>query len=148
LRFPGSASPDACIDPFRPNLKAFLGALAKAGAQVSIADTFRPPQRAYLMYWSWQIAKNFLNPQEAKPMAGVDVDWVHRDASGAPDIPKSRAAASQMVAAYGIVAKPALSSRHTEGRAVDMNISWQGSLSIDGPNGGSTTISSPDISKV
>jgi hypothetical protein len=141
-RFSGTSSPDACVDPFRANLKAFLAALAKAGAQVSIADTFRPPERAYLMYWSWQIAKNFVDPQEAQPMAGVDIDWVHRSAAGAPDIPKSRAAASQMVSLYQIVSKPALTSRHTERRAIDMNISWQGSLPIDGPNGGETNISS------
>ena len=57
-RFPGSASPDDCIEPFRSSLKAFLAALAAAGAQVDIAATFRPSERAYLMHWSWKIAKN------------------------------------------------------------------------------------------
>jgi hypothetical protein len=75
-------------------------------------------------------------------MSGVDIDWVHRTPSGAPDIPKSRSAAGQMVGMYEIVSQPALTSRHTEGRAVDMNISWDGSLNVDGPNGGVTEIAS------
>jgi hypothetical protein len=140
-RFPGSASPDQCIDPFRSNLKAFLAALADAGAQVDIAATYRPPERAYLMHWSWKIARNLVDPRAAESMAGVDIDWVHRTAAGDADIPKSRSAASQMVSLYGIVAQPALTSRHTERRAVDMDISWTGSLSIRNPDDTVTQIS-------
>lgn len=140
-RFAGSASPDACIDPFRSNLKAFLDALATARAGVSVSATYRPPERAYLMHWSWKIARNITDPRNAVPMPGVDIDWVHLTDAGAPDIAKSRSAASQMVSLYGIVAQPALVSRHTEGRAVDMNISWNGPLTIAGPKGGKVTIS-------
>jgi hypothetical protein len=141
-RFPGSQSLDDCINPFRENLKAFLAALAQAGAQISIAATFRPPERAYLMHWSWKIARNIADPRDADSMQGVDIDWVHRTATGVPDIPKSRSAANQMVSLYGIVAQPALTSRHTERRAVDMDISWTNSLPIRGPNDSVTTISS------
>ncbi|NMV39582.1 hypothetical protein HGR00_16830 [Ralstonia insidiosa] len=35
-----------------------------------------------------------------------------------------------MVAAYGIVFRPALSSRHTEGLAIDMTIRWSDMLRI------------------
>jgi hypothetical protein len=140
-RFPGSASPDDCIEPFRSSLKAFLAALAAAGAQVDIAATFRPSERAYLMHWSWKIAKNLVDPRAVPAMSGVDIDWVHRTASGDADLPKSRSAASQMVSRYGLVSQPALASRHTERRAVDMDISWSGSLSIRNADGTPNRIS-------
>ena len=140
-RFPGSASPEDCIEPFRSNLKAFLAALTAAGAQVDIAATYRPSERAYLMHWSWKIAWNLVDPRVVPAMAGVDIDWVHRTASSDADIPKSRSAASQMVSLYDIVAQPALASRHTERRAVDMDISWTGSLSIRNAGGSVSQIS-------
>jgi hypothetical protein len=140
-RFPGSASPDDCIDPFKSSLKAFLAAIEDAGAQVRIASTFRPPERAFLMHWSWKIARNIVDPRDAETMPGVNIDWVHRNTAGAPDIPKSRSAASQMVSQYGIVSQPALTSRHTERRAVDMDIAWGGSLSIRKADGTVTEIS-------
>jgi hypothetical protein len=55
---------------------------------------------------------------------------VHRDGSGNPDIIASRRAAEEMVAGFGIVFRPALTSRHTEGNAIDMMISWNGNLTI------------------
>lgn len=140
-RFPGNASPDQCIEPFRSDLKAFLAALTAAGAHVDIAATYRPPERAYLMHWSWKIARNLVDPRAAETMAGVDIDWVHRTAAGDVDIPRSRSAASQMVSLYGVVAQPALISRHTERRAVDMDISWAGSLDIQNAGGGVSRIS-------
>ena len=36
-----------------------------------------------------------------------------------------------MADAYGIDYPPALTSRHTRGRAIDMSISWNGTLSIN-----------------
>jgi hypothetical protein len=45
-----------------------------------------------------------------------------------------------MVAAYGTVYRPSLTSRHTEGRAVDMDISWNGTLAIAGANGQNVSI--------
>jgi hypothetical protein len=140
-RFPGSASPDDCIDPFKSNLKAFLAALADARAQVSIASTFRPPERAFLMYWSWKISKNIADPRNAGTMPGVAIEWVHRDSTGNPDIPASRSAASRMVSGYGLVSLPALISRHTQRRAVDMVIGWPSILSIRQSDGGTANIS-------
>lgn len=139
-QFPGSASPEDCLEPFRSNLKAFLAALTDAGAQVDIAATYRPPERAYLMHWSWRIARNLVDPRAVPAMSGVDIDWVHRTDSGDADIPKSRSVASQMVSLYGIVAQPALASRHTERRAVDMDISWTGSLPIRNADGTASQI--------
>ena len=47
-----------------------------------------------------------------------------------------------MVAGYGIVFRPALNSRHTEGRAIDMSIAWLGDLVIDRADGESITVTS------
>lgn len=65
---------------------------------------------------------------------------MHTDASGNPDPVATKAAAAAMVRAYGIVFAPALSSRHTDGFAVDMTISWPGSLTINNVLGGPVTI--------
>jgi hypothetical protein len=47
-----------------------------------------------------------------------------------------------MVRGYDIVFQPVLASRHTQGLAIDMDITWQGSLTIADAQGGTTTISS------
>lgn len=136
-RFPGSKEPADCVVPFRTAIESFLKALSDAGASVNIAATLRPPERAYLMHWSWKIANNSAAPAEVPPMAGVAIAWTHRDAAGQPDLPKSVSAAKQMVSGYGIVSTvpPACKSRHTEGRAIDMTIAWSGDLSIKDANG-------------
>jgi len=45
-----------------------------------------------------------------------------------------------MVGLYGVVAQPALTGRHTERLAVDMDIAWEGTLSIRRPDGSATHI--------
>ena len=123
-RFKGSKSPDDLEGNFQTAVKAFLQALSDAGANVTINATFRPPQRAYLMHFAWQIAHNAIGPGDVPPMAGVDIEWVHGSASA------SRAAAREMVDAFGMAFIAALRSRHTEGRAIDMSIGWSGTLDI------------------
>src|SRR5579871_6583979 len=80
-KFPTSVSLDDLAEPFRSNAKKFIAALRAAGATVSIQATLRPPQRAYLMHWSFQIAGG-LDPEKAPVLAEVEIDWVHRDAAG------------------------------------------------------------------
>lgn len=72
-------------------------------------------------------------------MAGVEIEWVHRDASGNKDLIASRAAANAMVAGYDIAFQPVLVSRHTEGKAIDMEISWS-SPQLKIANGSGTVI--------
>jgi hypothetical protein len=129
-------------DPFRSKVQSFLAALKSAGASVSVAATFRPPERAYLMHYCFLVAKSNLDPAAVPPMAGVDIDWVHRNTQGQPDLIASRAAASQMMAGYEIVFAPALTSRHTEGNAIDMDIAWHGALTIGRADGTTMTIAS------
>jgi len=42
----------------------------------------------------------------------------------------------------GLKTQPALKSEHTKGFAVDMEISWEGTLTIEGKDGSSNEISS------
>lgn len=141
-QFPTSKSLDDLIDPFRTNVRRFIAALQAANASVSIADTFRPPERVHLMHFSFAVAREGLDPGAVPVMQGVDIQWVHLDAQGKPDLPASRAAAEQMVRAYGIVFKPSLTSRHTERKAIDMAIVWQGKLAIVDGKGTQISITS------
>lgn len=122
-RFPASNSPDDLLADFRDRVLAFLSVLKHANARVAIADTYRPPERAYLMHWCWMVAQG-ADPAKVPPMHGVDIEWRHADGNA------SRAAAQQMVAGYRIVHEPSLTSRHIEHRAIDMTIAWDGVLSI------------------
>lgn len=141
-QFPTSSSVDDLAEPFRTKVRAFLAALSDSGATVRIADTLRPPQRVYLMYWSFAISKNSQNPAKVPLMDGVDIQWMHTDSGGNPDPTASVSAAAQMVEGYEIVFKPALTSRHTQGLAIDMAISWQGNLAIRNAAGEPVAISS------
>ena len=108
--FPGSKSPDDLKGSFKTAAKAFLTALSDAGASVTISATFRPPERAYLMHYAWAIAHGEISPRDVPPMAGVDIEWVHSSGAG------SRAAAQEMVEAYGMAFTAALHGRHMEGQ--------------------------------
>lgn len=141
-RFPDAGATSALANDFRPGCEAFIAAMKAAGANVAISSTRRPAERAFLMHFSWQIHKRTLNPQNVPAKAGVNIDWVHRDANGAIDLNASRRAATAMVNGYNIAFRPALASRHTEGRAIDMTISWTGKLNVKKKNGTLTTISS------
>jgi hypothetical protein len=139
--FPARKDTAALADGFRQRVDDFIAALLAAGARVSVSATWRPPERAYLMHYSYCIAKEDLDPTEVPMREGVDIEWVHRKA-GKIDLPSSKAGAQQMVVGYGTVFKPSLSSRHTEGRAIDMTIRWSGSLSIMDANGRRVVIDS------
>jgi len=138
--FPTSRSLDDLKEPFRTNAQKFLSALDDAGADVTVSATVRPPERAYLMHFSFLIAHGF-DPGAVPPMTGVDIDWAHRNASGVADRAAATTAAKDMVAGYDIAFAPALHSRHTDGLAIDMTISWDGDLVIDDARGTSVTVS-------
>ena len=122
-QFPNSTSVDDLTEPFKSNVKKFLAALKAAGASVSISATKRLKERAYLMHWSFKISEG-LDPDKVPVMAGVEIEWTHRDQKGNKDLAASKFAASEMVDKYDIAFEPALVSRHSEGKAIDMNVSW------------------------
>lgn len=132
-RYRGSMSLRDLRGTFRDKAEAFVEALRASGATVTIAATFRPPQRAYLMHWSWLIVKRDLDPAQVPAMDGVDINWMHEDAAGNYSRPLSVAAAREMVYGFNIQrlgVAPALQSRHTLGYGIDMNIRWSGTLTI------------------
>jgi hypothetical protein len=133
-KFQGSNSLEDLDSSFREKVRKFIDALHSAGAIVNITSTFRPPERAYLMHWSWRIVKEGYDPCKVPPKGGVNINWWH----GA--LQKSKQAAQDMVNGYSIVAKPSLTSRHTQHKAMDTNISWQGNLGIKQADGTEKTI--------
>jgi peptidoglycan hydrolase-like protein with peptidoglycan-binding domain len=137
-QFPGSKSIDSLVEPFRSSVARFVAALQKAGAPPKINATYRPPERAYLMHYAWSIANEGLSPAAVPLYPGVDIQWVHTDRNGKVDLAASRAAAEEMVRKYGMADKAVLTSRHTEGRAIDMDIAWTGNLVI--PDGRSSKV--------
>ncbi|WP_372365722.1 N-acetylmuramoyl-L-alanine amidase [Candidatus Uabimicrobium sp. HlEnr_7] len=135
--FPPSRQIKDLKDPFRGNMTRFYNALRSAGANVSISNTLRPPQRAFLMHWAYRIAKEGYNPRSVPAKSGVNIEWWHGSTS------KSVSAARAMVSSYGIVYRPALSSNHIRGDAIDMSVTWSGTLKIKDANGRTVSIGSP-----
>jgi hypothetical protein len=141
-KFPTSRDPEDLASPFRENVKRFLQALQDAGCGVPISATYRPKERAYLMHYAYRIAREGLSPTSVPALAGVDIQWDHRKANGQLDLSASRNAAEDMVLGYGIAFKPALNSNHTRRLAIDMTITWSGTLKIKNASGTTVTISS------
>ncbi len=141
-RFPTSHATSTLAPDFRQKCEAFLAALKAAGAAVTINATLRPPERAHLMRFSFLIHAGDIDPDDVPAKPGVNIDWMHRRADGSPDMVRSRAAASAMVEAYDIAFEPSLTSLHIFGKAIDMSISWSGTLKIKQANGTTRSISS------
>lgn len=131
--FTGSVATRDLAMPFRRGAEAFIAALRAAGATVTIAATLRDPRRAYLMHWSWRIARKNADPLSIPPMDGVNIAWAHDGPDGKYSKQKSIEAAREMVNGFdmqSLGAAPALNSRHTKGCAIDMAIRWNRTLSI------------------
>lgn len=152
-KFPDSSSLSDLSGTFRQDVTRFIPAMQHAGITVGVLDTLRPPERAYLMHYSWLIAKLKVSPPAVPAFtpgpgqASVNICWVHTDANGSADLPASITAAQDMVSAYHIdpnlAVPPALKSLHTMGLAIDMTTTWsKSSITIVNANGHSVTISS------
>jgi hypothetical protein len=150
-KFPTSNSVEDLEADFRAKVKDFVAALKRAKADIDISATVRPPQRAYLMHFCWTINKKIDDPANVPPFKpgpgqdAVDIQWLHKKSSGAPDLAASRAAAAEMVAAYGMTrlkVAPALKSNHIAGKALDMSVSWTKTLTIENKSGKTIEIKS------
>lgn len=138
-RFPGSKSLDDLAPDLGDKVKSFIKALEDGGASVDVTSTRRPRERAYLMHWAWRIAKQDYDPQKVPSMDGVNIEWWHGDAA------TSRQAAQEMVDGYKIndnETPPARDSRHIQGKAIDMIITWNDGLSIKKADGSVQVITS------
>jgi len=130
-----STSVDDLVEPFKANAKAFIKALEDAGARVDIGATMRSGKRAYLFHWCWKIGLGKAKASEATVMPGVDIEWDHGDAG------QSMRGAKEMIGGFGLavppnsVNAPALNTNHTSGNAIDMDITWTGTIKIKEKNG-------------
>lgn len=121
-KFPTSKSLNDLTPDFEKKVGKFIDALKAAGIRVRIAATYRPKERAYLMHYSCKVADGQIAPDKVPSMEGVDIEWAHTDSTGKLDVRASRAAARAMKEAYVIRYPAALTSRHTQRRAIDMTI--------------------------
>lgn len=144
-RYPTSTSVNDLTSPFREAVSNFVAALQAAGASVTISATLRPAERAYLMHWSWTIVNTTQDPRTVPSITGVDIKWDHENADGSYNSQASTDAAQAMVDGYGIQnlnVAPALNSKHIQGTAIDMTITWSGNLVINNASGTAVTITS------
>jgi hypothetical protein len=148
-RYPNSAAVADLIQPFRDNVTAFLKALKDAGATVAISATRRNATRAHLMHYSWCVAKGSVAPNKVPAVPGLAIQWDHGD------LAKSKAGAQAMSDLFQIAFEPSLTSRHIEGRAIDMTIGWNGTLKIKDKQGKTREIATaprsgdnPDLQKL
>ena len=123
--------------PFREDVTRFVEAMRDAGATVGINATRRNKIRAYLMHFSFRLGRGDLSARDIPAEPGCAIRWVHDSDA------KSRAAAEQMSDLFDIAFKPSLTSLHISGRAVDMTISWSGTLAIKDAAGATHSIAGP-----
>lgn len=146
-------------DTFEANVRRFINALSEAGISRSIFSTFRPPQRSYMMRWSYLIYKNqyaldkdpkipdYTFPRALKGTGGdtpesklpLNICWYHTDEAGNLSIGKSKTAAKELLAALGVdprlTTAPAFPSKHNYGNAIDMDVRWTGEKRLRAANG-------------
>ena len=131
-KFGDSKSVSDLAPAFGKDVTQFAAAMKHAGITVRTLSTLRPPERAYLMHFSWLVAKRKLSPLKVPGFAGskkhppVGICWVHATAHGASK-PESIAAAGKLAAALGVASMataPALTSLRTEGQAIVMSTTW------------------------
>ena len=126
-RYPTSRTTASLVEPFQSNVERFITALERAGCKVVIAATRRPVERAWLMRQAWDIVHGLVRPEHVDERRDIPIQWEHHSHEA------SIAAAKAMVDTYRLVVRPSLTSRHIEGRAVDMSIRRPKSFeSIDG----------------
>lgn len=116
IAYPTSVALEDLVEPFQSNVRRMLDSLTAGGARHTIAATRRPAERAYLMHFACMIAGG-ADPESVPAMNGVPIDWTHGG-----NIIKAKSAAEAMQRGYRIAYPAALVSRHTQGRAIDMNI--------------------------
>lgn len=82
------------------------------------------------------------SPENIPAYEGVNIDWAHRNEQGVADLDAARRGAQAMVNGYHMAHSAALTSRHTQKRAIDMTISGMINRSIMNASGNTTVIQS------
>jgi hypothetical protein len=135
--YPNSAFLADLALPFRENVVRFTDALKAAGAKISVSATRRNENRAKLMNACWRIADGSLAACDVPAILGCDIRWDHGDDEA------SRRGAKEMVEMFQIAFQPSLTSLHILGRAVDMTISWEGTIQVKDAQGRLRAVSAP-----
>ena len=125
------------IPGFREDVQRFVDAMRAGGASVSVSSTRRNKVRAYLMHYSWRVGNGELAPSAVPPEPGCQIIWDHGNSA------KSRAAAKEMKELFNIAFKPSLTSNHIAGKAIDMTITWNGTLNMTDGNGHAVAVPPP-----
>jgi hypothetical protein len=128
-RFPTERTTAGLEPKFRGRTIRFITAMEAAGIEVKVNATKRPEERAYLMHWSWRIAREGYDPALVPAHPNVDIRWTH------PTPDASKKAAADMVAAYALAYKPSLTSKHIAkagqgAKAIDMSLFWEGKVTV------------------
>ena len=135
-KYPNSNKVEDLESGFKSKVKAFIKALEDAGAKVKISSTLRNPTRAALMHWSYKVANGKAKPKDVPKIKGAMITWDHGEDEASVAAAKEMAGASGFNIAY----QPSLTSRHIEGKAIDMDISWSKDLKIKDSKGKDVTI--------
>ena len=136
-RYANSAKVSDLVPDFADKVQRFVDAMRAGGASVSIASTRRNKVRAYLMHYSYRIANGDIAARDVPAEPGCFIVWDHGNDA------RSRAAAVEMRDLFNIAYQPSLRSRHIEGKAIDMTISWTGNLVMLNGNGQSVNVPPP-----
>jgi peptidoglycan hydrolase-like protein with peptidoglycan-binding domain len=137
-KYPNSSKLADLASPFREKVIAFTNALKAGGAGISVGSTLRSPVRAKLMLYAWEVANGERAPNAVPAIPGCAINWEHGD------LAKSKKAAREMVRKFGIVRKPSTGlSLHTMGRAIDMTISWTGTITVKDADGAGHSLGAP-----
>ncbi|NJM51698.1 MAG: hypothetical protein HC843_13205 [Sphingomonadales bacterium] len=125
------------IPEFRDKVQKFVNAMRSGGADVRISSTRRNPIRAYLMHYSFRVAKGEIAASAVPAQAGCSIIWDHGNAAD------SRRGAQEMKDLFNIAYRPSLTSRHIAGKAIDMTIYWSGTISVQDAAGRSYNLGEP-----
>jgi len=136
-KYPNSNRLADLANPFRAKAIRFTDALREAGARLGVSATRRNRIRAQLMHYSWKVSHGTLAPSAVPAIAGCAIEWDHGN------LASSRRGAQEMVDLFGIVFEPSLTSLHIEGRALDMNVGWDGTLRVREADGGMRAVGAP-----
>jgi len=136
-RFPGSRDTRDLSGTFRHAVEDFIAAMIEAGIKVKIDATYRPIKRSYLMHWAWRIVNDKTDVSSIPAMEGVDIEWQHPAAADAVQAAKDMVGALSM---HRLRTRPALRSQHNLGLAIDMSLSWHGTVSVKDASGKLVTI--------
>jgi hypothetical protein len=136
-RYPNSASVSDLDASFSGKVASFIKALRDAGANVQVSATRRNKTRAYLMHYCWKISRGAIKASAVPASPDCAIIWDHGNDG------QSRAAAQEMVSLFAIAYQPSLTSHHISGLAIDMTITWSGTISVKNAQGTAVSIGAP-----